>query len=368
MSERMLALPRLDAPSLAARGPHVVGVTTETYIDGVRDRALMVEVWYPTNEPLQAFVPDLYQGVPWRGVAEPVTFGGLAQRDAFAKEGPFPVVLYAHGAPGSRLQSTRLCEHLASHGYVVAAIDFALMTYGDMVEQAYVSGLTDRPHDVSFVLDSLQEGERFGGVADTSNAAIIGYSFGGYTALAACGAGLDFETLAEACALPQENNIGYVLGFREWLEPFRGKQLGFQGDERLKAAFVMAPWNAPSLDLPQVRVPVFIAAAELDVVAPLARDAQRVFARVSSEHVYLFTFERAGHNIFTDPCLPETRRTLDAWVHCQDAVWDKERSGDILRQCALGFLRQCLSGDLHDEEVMHLLAGIPATHLQVKGR
>lgn len=365
MKEPVPTTPRPDTPVLGLRGPHHVGVMTERYVDASRDRPLTVELWYPTAEEGGAPVRELYRNIPWRGVAEPVTFAGHARRDALPLQEGFPVVLYAHGAPGSRLQSTRLCEHLASHGYLVAAIDFTFMTYGDMLEQAYVTGLFDRPRDLSFVLDSLKGSERFSGVADTSNAAIIGYSFGGYTALAACGAGLDFASLEEACTPRTGSNIEYVLAFREWLEPVRGKQLGFQGDERLKAAFVMAPWNAPALDLPQVTVPVFVAGAELDVVAPLKRDAQQVFERISSGQAYLFTFERAGHNIFTDPCLPETRTTFDGWDHCHDAVWDKERSGDILRHCALAFLNRYVSAS-SEGALMDALVGIPATHLQVR--
>jgi predicted dienelactone hydrolase len=335
-----------------------VGVRTAHFFDESRERPLTVEVWYPADIAAGKEELTVYENIPWHGLEEPVNFTGRALRDASAKGDKVPTVIYAHGAPGSRLQSLRLCEHLASHGFVVAAIDFTHMTYGDRDDQAYVSGLVDRPLDISFVLDELAGLEPFDRVADTAHAAILGYSFGGYAALAVCGAGLDFEQLKRHAKGPGEDNIGYVLGFRAWLEPKRGKQLGFQGDNRVKVAFVMAPWNMPALDLAQVRVPLFIAVSENDAVAPLARDAQFAFEHVSSAHVYKLVFEAGSHNLFTDPCLPETRQTDAAWEHCADPVWDKERAGDIVKHAALAFLRQFLLGK--GEVSSTTFAGIPA--------
>ncbi len=338
-------LPRPDSLALSQPGSRAIGVTTLKLKDESRQRPLIVEVWYPTDGKQRQEANEVYKNIPWLGVAEPVSFGGRALRDAPITAQTAPVVIYAHGAPGSRLQSTYLCEHLASHGFVVAAIDFTKMTYGDREDQAYVSGLLDRPLDVSFVLSELARQKRFSEVADTENAAIIGYSFGGYTALASCGAGLDFEQLKEACLLDQKSNIAFALDFQDMLEPARGKNLGFQGDARLKAALVMAPWNAPILNLPQVSLPLFVAVGELDAVAPYRRDALRVFQEVSSAEKHLLVFERGGHNIFTNPCLPATRQTSEAWEHCSDPVWDKERVNDIIKHVALAFLRQHLLGE-----------------------
>ncbi len=38
-------------------------------------------------------------------------------------EGTYPVILYSHHSRGSRRAATFLCDHLSSHGYVVAALD-----------------------------------------------------------------------------------------------------------------------------------------------------------------------------------------------------------------------------------------------------
>ena len=335
---KFLRPPRPDALPLAQRGPQGVGVSTEEFFDESRDRALTVECWYPAEVPEGTQEATEYGPVAWHGLQDSVNFAGQALRGRTPTAKDAPVVLYAHGAPGSRLQATYLCEHLASHGFFVAAIDFTSTTYGDFDDQAYVSSLIDRPLDVSFVLDELAR--TFQGVADTEHAAVVGYSFGGYTALASCGAGLDFEQLKANSN--RQDNIGYALGFREQLEPARGKQKGWQGDERLRAAFVLAPWNAPILELAQVSVPLFVAVGEYDTVAPLERDSRRILNQVSSEEVGLMIFERGGHNLFTNPSLPETRLSEAAWAHVSDPVWDKERVGDIVKHAVLAFLQRHL--------------------------
>ena len=358
---KVLLPPRPDALPLAQHGPHGVGVVTETFVDESRDRPLIVECWYPAEVPEGTQEATEYGPTSWYGLTDPVSFAGRALRNREPSVEDAPTLLYAHGAPGSRLQATYLCEHLASHGFFVCAVDALRMTYGDFDEQAYISGLVDRPLDVSFVLDELAQ--RFAGSALVEHAAIVGYSFGGYAALASCGAGFDFEQLKAHSH--RQDNIGYALGFRERLEPLRGKQRGWQGDERIHAAFVMAPWNAPLLELAQVSVPLFVAVGEDDAVAPLERDAKRIFEQVSSREAQLMVFERGAHNLFTNPGLPESRLNGAAWAHVSDPVWDKERVGDIVKHAALGFMQRHLLGQEVDEAV-RLLSMTPGVRLETR--
>ncbi|GAC1658462.1 MAG: hypothetical protein NVS9B15_20210 [Acidobacteriaceae bacterium] len=67
---------------------HRVRVTTHDAQDAQRGRTFCCDVWAPDDE-----------------------------------HGPFPLIVFSHSTGGGRRQSTFLCEHLASHGYVVAALD-----------------------------------------------------------------------------------------------------------------------------------------------------------------------------------------------------------------------------------------------------
>ncbi|SRR6266516_2573845 len=88
-----------------ARGRFPVGVRTIHAPDPARGRVFPCEVWYP------AHTGDADQ--PGAGEA----------RDAAPRRGAYPLVVFSHHSGGHRRSATFLCTHLASHGYVVAALD-----------------------------------------------------------------------------------------------------------------------------------------------------------------------------------------------------------------------------------------------------
>jgi dienelactone hydrolase len=87
---------------------------------------------------------------------------------------------------------TYLTENLASKGYVVAAIDHTDSVFGQ--QAAFTSTLLNRSSDQWFTIEALQArtllaGDFLNGSLDASRVAIVGYSMGGYGALASAGAG-----------------------------------------------------------------------------------------------------------------------------------------------------------------------------------
>lgn len=176
-----------------ARGPHPVGVRTVQLTDTARDRSFPVEVWYPATaafagRDLDPATKDAYELIP--GVP-PSTQDAVRDADPLGE--PSPPVVFSHGFAGHRRQTTHLCTHLASHGYVVAAPDhvgnttidvIAAMASGDfanMADDARASA-QDRPVDASRTLDALLSGE-LGVAATPDGAGIAGHSFGGWTTL-----------------------------------------------------------------------------------------------------------------------------------------------------------------------------------------
>src|SRR5262245_23650258 len=118
-----------------SRGPSAVGVRTLELRDATReDRPLPLEVWYPAVDAhrgadLVAGTQDHYEVVPG--------FPAVPQhavRDAEPRPGSYPLVMFSHGFGGHRRQSTFLCTHLASHGYVVAASDHTGNTLLDVMQ------------------------------------------------------------------------------------------------------------------------------------------------------------------------------------------------------------------------------------------
>jgi dienelactone hydrolase len=184
-----------------SRGPHPAGVRTAELVDAARERPLPLEIWHPAaaehrGRDLDPETCDRYEllaGLPL--VAQ------QAVRDAAPGAGRFPLVVFSHGYGGHRRQSTFLCTHLASHGYVVVAPDHTGNTLRDVFEQTIAARagrpvpdalevvrefVRHRPLDASWAIDRVLDGSA-GGVAhliDPERIGIAGHSFGGWTTLA----------------------------------------------------------------------------------------------------------------------------------------------------------------------------------------
>ena len=172
------------------RGSHRVGVSSTT-VAVSPERSVDIEVWYPACGRDRG---DWDQYAVFPGMP-----GGRqrASRDASWAEGRFPALIFSHGFGSHRRQSSFLCSHLASHGYVVASPDHKGNTVFDVMNFAigrvrlsktdkvkYARDLLRyRPKDVRAVLDWLEA--EYAGSVDTEHAGVFGHSFGGWTALRA---------------------------------------------------------------------------------------------------------------------------------------------------------------------------------------
>lgn len=102
--------------------------------------------------------------------------------------GPYPIVVFSHGAWGSKDGHTMLTELWASHGYVTIQPDHAdSRSLGVRVgDQSVFREWRTRPADVSFILDSLAGIETnvpaLRGKMDAQRIGVSGHSYGANTA------------------------------------------------------------------------------------------------------------------------------------------------------------------------------------------
>jgi alpha-beta hydrolase superfamily lysophospholipase len=272
------------------RGEHPVG-TLDLELGG----GSPAMVFYPAAGVPEGAQPFSYSGVEifGEGLAEllPSAFrDDQVVPDAWvevpaSQDGPFPVVLYSHGFGGYYRFSALHNAHVASHGYVVVAVDHPerglLASFGGGDSFDGVSDVDQLFEALSAVEElSGSEGSVLGGVADTERVAAEGHSAGGR----ASGAAADDERIAAW--------IGQAPA-----PPVRRDTL----DDPAAATrdFDFAAWAAENDPPP---VPAMIIAADGDVAIALDQ-VRSVFAWLA-EPKRLVVLADAGHNAFTDICRP----------------------------------------------------------------
>ena len=175
------------------RGPFPVGVQTQSAQDADRNRTFNVEIWYPAAE---RYVGDDFAAATQDKFA--LRNGQRHQnaiRDAAARAGTNPLVLYSHAAVQHRRTATFLTTHLASHGYLVAALDHSESIVPELWRHANETPeqkqvrcdkiIKNRVPDLEFLLDFMLGHWQSEAQIDPAQIAVAGHSAGGWTALAA---------------------------------------------------------------------------------------------------------------------------------------------------------------------------------------
>ncbi len=101
--------------------------------------------------------------------------------------GPFPVIVWCHGATGTKDMYGPIVKHWAGHGYVcIQANHSDSRAFGEKGEREVFRDWASRPKDVSFLFDSLDEIEGkiegLEGKMDREVLGVGGHSFGAHTA------------------------------------------------------------------------------------------------------------------------------------------------------------------------------------------
>jgi len=206
-----------------------------------------------------------------------------------------PVIVFSHGFSSVRTDLRYLAKHLASHGYVVAALEHpgSNQTNTNSALQGKTSVMKpqeflDRPQDISFVLDELEKLNQTAnyplqGKLATNNAMIIGHSFGGGTALEIAGAELQLERLKQRC----KKNLtifsqGEVMQCIAQKLPENTYQLR---DTRIKQAIALNPTTSlifGETGLTKVQVPTLVLASSADKTTPALTEQIAGFDKIPS--------------------------------------------------------------------------------------
>lgn len=278
-------------------GGYTVG-TKKVEVPGPNGLTLTTQIWFPANEDQPN--ADWYR------------YEGLVKGGARVDQMPDctntrPVFVFSHGDEGVRFQSAFLMEHLASHGFVVAAPDHTFNTYYDGDREQMLSVTMRRPGDLSAVYDYLVEqsggsnGLLPGCVDSQAGFAVGGHSFGGYTVIAAAGALLSVEQSAAHCS-NQEGWLCQILA--DYAAAHPSESLVDLSDERIWATIPIAPagYEITLGGLHNISIPTMVLGGGLDTSTTVAAQVQPVFDGLSVEPRYLGIITRAGHVSFSNAC------------------------------------------------------------------
>lgn len=217
-------------------------------------------------------------------------------------ERPAPVVVISHGLGSDRQTFGYLAAHLASYGFAVAVPEHPGSNAGQI--QALLNGLAnevtppqellDRPLDVKFLLDEL--GRSFKEQLNLQQVGVLGQSFGGYTALALAGAGINFEQLQQDCLVTQDSlNLSLLLQCLATNLPPEQYQLR---DERIQAAIAINPIGSTIFgesQFQQIKIPLMLVAGSDDTVAPALAEQIQPFTWLTTSDKYLLLLREGTH-------------------------------------------------------------------------
>lgn len=221
---RLVTTPLISADP-PPTGPFAVGVTRRTFVDPARrnryristNAAFAATIWYPAV-PLSGRLPanalEIHVGTAARDYQIPdttwmdevVRFSLYSTSDLPLRSGDasgWPVVTFSHGAGGYRIQDQVLSQNLASHGFIVIALDHFDVSstllpngnlYVNLVSLANIpiaeATLKDRVRDLVVVMDQLdglnKEDPMLRTGLDLSRVAAVGFSWGAETAAEFC--------------------------------------------------------------------------------------------------------------------------------------------------------------------------------------
>lgn len=339
-------------PSYQPRGADAAGFQLAEH-DG-----LQIKTWYPAvgdgTARIDYDVVLKFPGFP----ADPVAIHGNAIDGApVAEGGPYPLVVLSHGFGLNPEWYHDLAEHLATHGFVVLAPEH---TEADWFTE--VLGATiDRPVEVSEVIDYAELPAQRGWI-DSDRVAVLGHSYGGYTALASAGARFDPDSLAARCeAVSDPMMSAYFCDSFVGQEDVLAAHLGLDttpdglwpslADTRVDSVVSIAgdAYLFGENGLSAVQVPVMSIGGTADTGTPWDWGSQLTFDHIGSEERALVGLEGAEHMIATASCddMPFTQAMPPEYAgyFCQDPAWDKAAAHDVIHHLTTAWLKHTLDGN-----------------------
>jgi len=286
-------------------------------------------------EPLTPFHPSL--AAEQLGASRVVRYAardgaeitGYLTLPAGAGAGPHPLILMPHGGPETRDLFTydRDAQFLATRGYAVFRPNFRGSSgYGRAFAEAGYGEWGGRMQDdLTDALAHLVAA----GVADPARVCIMGYSYGGYAALA----GAAFTPDAYRCAISIAGVSDLIEQARYVIREGDDEEDDYIrrsiGDPRADRARLEA--RSPALHAASIRVPVLLLHGDQDSIVPVAQSRRMERAlRQAGRDVRYIEAAGEGHPYWSDEEMTRLYTEVEAFLarHLPVAAPDAGAAGD----------------------------------------
>jgi predicted dienelactone hydrolase len=355
------AIPPMDAPLLAALGTHQIGmqkgevvsqnVVTLTKAGVTRaPRTIKFRIWYPAKTTSDAARTSFTHVLPRPdGNGAQFTIPGLAVENAPVAGGARqPLVIVSHGYNGWDSFMTWLTENLATKGYIVVAINHAdqRAISGPELGISFGNVLINRAADQRAVINHLtaraaDRKDSLGKMIDANNIGVIGYSMGGFGALAT--AGMDYDPASGVFKqLPAEAQAAI----------FDSQAKGRPIAAKIKAVVALAPfggrpesraWTAATLA--QSKKPILVIGGSDDDIVDMKNGVSWIFEQMTAKSRHMLVFLNARHNVGGNPPPLEANDDFSTREYFAEPVWRTERINAINQHFITAFLDLHLKAD-----------------------
>jgi predicted dienelactone hydrolase len=264
-----------DFQDLSKKGEFNIIKQTKEFYDQKRQRNLITDLYFP------------------QGITEKI-----------------PVIVVSNGIGAKRDRFDELANHLASYGFAVVIPDHPgsdRQRQKDFLKGLYkenfdATDFIDRPLDISFILDELEEinQNQLQNSLNLEQVGIFGYSIGSTTVMSLAGAEINFRQLQQNCA-QQLNlvNISSLYQCRALELPRVKRPLK---DKRIKAAFMFVPFGYSLFnqqELSKISIPTMWQVVDRDFLTSLLEEQVPMFNSLKNSDRYLVISEKLPHSNVT---------------------------------------------------------------------
>jgi predicted dienelactone hydrolase len=346
----------VEAPELGRRGTVALGTSYSDVALPKRlrltatgpvetPRSIGVRFWYPAQAAGAELATYRHELKMADGSAHIVVERGIAGEGAAPASGKFPLVIISHGFGGWSEQLSRLGEHLASRGYVVVSIDHKdeAVTSVPSFLQSFGNVIVDRSLDQKQLLAKLTDRQFAKSVpalaaADLSSIALIGYSMGGYGALATAGGAYDATGKVFAMHPPESRALA--------------TSTDAVATAKIKALILIAPWGGQpdnrawnQAGLAKMTKPTLLIAGDHDDVVNFNEGVRWLFDNLKNADRHLLVFREARHNVVGNPIDIGTAPSPEIIGYTREPVWRQDRLNQVNQHFVTAFLDDALKND-----------------------